>query len=254
MANFVAAVALSLALRLPPGEVALRAAYALTLNLLAYLSNDYCDVRHDLAIGRAEQKTRFLFEHLRAALVAQWLLFGALVVVGLAWHPPMVLGAAAGAGLCLWYSATLKARPVVDVLAMTAWGAAMPSVAVPLDRPLSWALLGLLALFSTCFESIQVLRDRAEDSAAGVRTTAVVLGERATSWLVRVAAVGAALYAWALLDSRLGPLLALAALLPWDAAAPSRYWDRVRLLFGVVWIGILFFIWWSGAAHGWFRL
>ncbi len=160
MANMFAAVAIMLALRLDWDDMALRFGFGLLLNLLAYLTNDYCDVDQDLASPNKNTKSvRFLKEHMGAALGAQIGLAVVLAGIAIWWSPGLLVALVAGAGICWVYSWKLKRLPYVDVLAMITWGAAMPLVGVPLDSALGWILLGQLALFSACFESIQVIRE-----------------------------------------------------------------------------------------------
>src|SRR5437899_3138048 len=71
MANLVAVVAILVALRRPIDDTVVRTGFAVLLNLLAYLTNDYCDLEHDLATGREREKTLFLYEHRSAALWVQ---------------------------------------------------------------------------------------------------------------------------------------------------------------------------------------
>lgn len=250
MANLVAAGSLLLALRAPPEEVVARSTFALLLNVLAYLTNDYYDVHRDLAAGRDEAKTLFLRDHAAEALAAQIALAVALAVLALAWDPSLLVAGAAGAGLCWAYSAKWKATPWADVVSMAAWGAAMPLAGVRLGDAVGLLLVGQLAWFSACFETLQVLRDRREDAEAGLRTTAVVLGDRGTARLARLLAVGCATYATLTLHAALGPAIAVAAVLPIDPSRTEQHWTRVRLIFGVVWLALLASIYFTGTTHG----
>ncbi len=253
MANLVAAVAIMLALGTRPLDLVTRTAFGAGLNVLAYLTNDYCDVEQDLAEGRGPAK--FLSEHLRAALGAQIGL--ALILAGVAavYDPGLLLALGLGAGICWAYSARLKARPVVDILSMVLWGVAMPLVAFPLGNQLGWLLVVQLGLFSACFETIQVLRDRDEDVRAGVRTSAVAFGARRTRSLARVFMLIAMCYALLVLDRYVGALLLLAVLVPIPREATpeamTRYWNRIRLSQGVSWLGLLAGVYLRGTTHGW---
>ncbi len=136
-------------------------------------------------------------------------------------------------------AAAAQGPHVVRLHDVTELGGAMALVAVPLDRLLGLVLVIELGLFSGAFELIQVLRDRSEDAAAGTRTTAVVLGERGTLWLLRGTILLAAGFATLVLHRFLGPLLLLAALLPYRAGEARSHWNRLRLVFGLVWLGIV---------------
>jgi 4-hydroxybenzoate polyprenyltransferase len=250
MANLAAAVAVMLALRLPFGELAARAAYAFVLNVLAYTTNDYYDVERDLLSGRDADKSRYLAEHRKQALFAQLALAALLLAVALAWRPELLVAAVAGAGICWLYSARLKAVAYADVVAMTLWGVAMPLVAVPLGSLLGWALVVELGLFSTSFETIQTIRDLDQDRAAGLETTAVRLGRERTLLLARLSMVVSSAYAVLLLHKFIGLGLLLAALLPFRADDPSRYWTRVRMVIGLVWLAIIGFIYFTGSTDG----
>ncbi|MCA9640203.1 MAG: UbiA family prenyltransferase [Myxococcales bacterium] len=253
MANLVAAVAIMIALGTRPLDLVIRTAFGAGLNVLAYLTNDYCDVEQDLAEGRGPAK--YLSEHLGAALGAQ--IGIALILAGVAaWYDiGLLVPLGLGAGICWAYSARLKARPVVDILSMVLWGVAMPLVAFPLGNKLGWLLVIQLGLFSACFETIQVLRDRDEDVRANVRTTAVAFGAERTRLLARVFMLVAMTYALLVLDRCVGLLLVVPVFVPipraFDAAAMSQYWNRIRLTQGLSWLGLLAGVYFRGSTHGW---
>ncbi len=249
MANLFAAASLVVALRLPLGEAALRVLFAFLLNVLAYTTNDYYDAERDLSEGRAPEKTRYLIEHRREAIGAQWFLVLCLVGLALAVDKAMLLAAVLGAGTCWAYSASFKGRPLLDVLSMTVWGAAMPLAAVPLSSHAGLVLLGQLALFSTCFELLQVLRDHDTDAAAGTRTTAVLLGADGTERMFRGAAVLAAIYGMLFVHSTFAFLLLLGATIP-VRKDPEKGWNWVRLVFGLAWLAFTFTLWLTGRTAG----
>ena len=233
MANLGGAAAVAVAAGLGPGEIAGRLGFAALLNLLVYLNNDYLDLDADLAsTTREAAKTRFLAAHRRAALAAQVGLGAALAAIAGLWRPALAVPLLLGGGICWAYSARLKRAPGLDVLAMIGWGAAMSLCGAPLGDPVALALALQLGLFSGVFEAIQVLRDRPEDAAAGVRTTAVALGARGAALLVRGLLVAAGAYAALVIHPALGVLPAAAALLPIDAAAMPSYWTRIRAILG----------------------
>ncbi len=250
MANWIAAVAVMVALQIPWGQLALRVVFGLLLNVLAYTTNDYIDAEHDLSIGRAPEKTRFLVEHRRAALVGQVVLFGLLAVSAIVFAPELLFPLIAGAGICWVYTAKLKTVPIADIGAMVVWGVSMPAVAIVGTDPLGWLLVLQLGMFSASFETIQVIRDEAEDRAAGVRTTAVLLGQSACRRLGRVFMVLSALYAILVLDRFAGALLFVVPLLPYAVDNAERYWNRVRLGMGVAWLAILAGVFLRGTSTG----
>jgi 4-hydroxybenzoate polyprenyltransferase len=237
MANVVAAIAITFALALPWAEIAVRATFGVLLNFLVYLNNDWYDIGDDLeAVRKDHDKTRFLAEHPREAVVAQALLLAALAVLALWWGGGLWLALLLGGGVCFAYSAGLKRIPIVDVVAMTLWGAAMPLVGVPGGDPRGYLLLGQLALASGTFESIQVVRDHDDDAARGVRTTAVVLGVHRTRWLIRALLTACAVYAGVGFHPLLALLPAAALLLPIEVVSVEQYWNRIRLLLGLTFL------------------
>jgi 4-hydroxybenzoate polyprenyltransferase len=252
MANVFTAVAIMLALGLEWTDMGVRFGFGLLLNLLAYLTNDYCDVDQDLeSPNKDHAKCRYLKEHMGAAVGAQVALAVFLALVALAWSPGLLAPLVFGAGICWIYSWKLKRIPYVDVLAMIAWGVAMPMVGWPLDRALGWLLVFQAALFSACFESIQVIRDHDEDLAKGVRTTAVRLGIPATKILLRAFMVLSAAYAALFLHRWIGLALLACLFLPLDPKRAAVYWTRQRLIMGVVYLALIGWIWWAGSADGW---
>lgn len=233
MANMVAAVAIMWALCLPLGELLQRLVFALLLNLLVYLNNDWYDAEEDLAGGVKDPvKTAFLRGHPAAAVRVQLILLGALVLLALVFGGGMIWALLFGGGICWAYSARLKRQPYVDVAAMVLWGAAMPLVAVPPGSGDGLRLIVQLGLFSGVFETIQVMRDHDEDRRQGIRTTAVVLGLARTRILARVMMVLAAVYAMFAFHPLIGLIPLAAVALPIPRGRLDGYWTRVRLLLG----------------------
>jgi 4-hydroxybenzoate polyprenyltransferase len=264
MANIAGALAIAFACHLGALEIGFRAVFAFLLNLLVYLNNDWYDLADDLAAtGKDQNKNAYLAAHPRAAVHAQLGLFALLLALALVWGGGLLLALIAGAGVCFAYSAGLKRVPVVDVLAMIAWGMAMPLVGLAPGHPEGWLLLGQLGLFSGVFESIQIIRDHDADKQAGVRTTAVVLGLERAQWLARALMIAAGLYAGALFTWWIAPLPILAALIPLrrdDIDQPGvgqggrgspgveidRYWNRVRVVLGLAMLAETAFVYFGG--------
>ncbi len=251
MANMFAAVAIMLAIHLPLVDMAVRFGFGLLLNLLAYLTNDYYDVDQDLASpNKDHRKARFLKTHMRAAMVAQIVLAVILAVVGAMWSPGLVVALIAGAGICWVYSWKLKRYPYVDVMAMISWGVAMPLIGFPLDSMLGWSLVAQLALFSACFESIQIIRDHDEDVRSGVRTTAVRLGIPRTLFLMRLFMILSSVYAILVLHRWFGLALIVTLLIPFPKGKAHIYWNRVRVVMGLIWLAMIAWIYWYGCSKG----
>ncbi|MFO7563624.1 MAG: UbiA family prenyltransferase [Enhygromyxa sp.] len=247
MANIAGALAIATACHLSWIEIGFRAGFAFLLNLLVYLNNDWYDLADDLAAtGKDQRKNSYLAEHPRAAVVAQLGLLGLLIALALCWGGGLLLALIAGAGVCWAYSAGLKRVPVLDVLAMIAWGMAMPLVGLAPGHPEGWLLLGQLGLFSGVFESIQVIRDHDADKAAGVRTTAVVLGLERARWLARALMIASALYAGLCFSWWIAPLPILAALVPLRLDEVDRYWNRVRMVLGLAFVAEAAFVYFGG--------
>ncbi len=250
MANLVAATALMLTFALPFGELVGRFTFGVLLNLLVYLNNDFHDLGDDLASSsRDAGKTRFLRDHVGAAIVAQLGLLAVLVAMALVWRIELAVALILGGGICWAYSYRLKRVPGLDVLAMTIWGVSMPLIGFPLELVVGWLLVGQLGLFSTVFESIQVLRDRAEDAAQDAQTTAVLLGDLATRRIIRAALVIAGAFAASCLSPWAGIAIAAGALVPFGDNIPS-YWNRIRLLCGLAFLAECATVYLTGQTQG----
>jgi 4-hydroxybenzoate polyprenyltransferase len=252
MANLAAAAAIMTALRLPARELVVRFAFGVLLNVLAYLTNDYCDIEVDLASpDKDHEKASFLSAHRREALFLQVGIAAVLFVWGLYWDLSLLLSLAFGAGICWVYSAWFKRVALLDIVSMAFWGMAMPLCAVPMHQSVGWLLLVQLGLFSTCFETMQVVRDRRADAAIGLRSTAVVIGERASLVLARVLMAASGIYAILVLDRYVGMIVFGAAFLPLSERNAERSWDHVRWVFGVAWLGLIASIVVRSSTFGW---
>ena len=214
--------------------MAYRTAFAFVLNAFVYLNNDYLDASDDLkSATRNTAKTRFLAEHLEAALAAQIGLLLLLVTAALLLDVELLAALLLGGGTCVLYSRYLKRIPIADVVAMAVWGLAMPLCGFPLGSALGWCLALQLGSFAAVYETIQVMRDAPDDAAAGIRTTGVVLGAERTRLLSRaLMLVVCALAALAL--HPVSALIAAAALLvPLDGGDMERRWTAVKLVYAL---------------------
>jgi 4-hydroxybenzoate polyprenyltransferase len=251
MANMFAALTIMLAISLPLYDIIVRFGYGVLLNLLAYLTNDYYDVDQDLASpNKDHKKALFLKANMRAAMVAQIVLAAILAVVALLWSPGLIIVLLSGAGICWIYSWKLKRLPYIDVVGMIIWGVTMPLVGFPLDKGLGWCLVAQLALFSACFESIQIIRDYDEDVRSGVLTTAVRLGVPRTLVLLKLFMVLSAGYAILMINRWFGVVLLVPLFLPLQMDKVHVYWNQVRVVMGLVWLAMIGWIIWYGSSTG----
>lgn len=236
-ANLATSLSLAVAIGLGPGDVAVRLAFGALLNLFVYLVNDCFDVRLDLeAPGRDHGRTRFLAENLGTGWAVSAVLALASMAIGAAHGRGLLVTAVVNAIVIVAYSGWWKRLPFADVLAMGVWGVSMAMVGFPLDSRRGWMLAGLLGCLSMVTETVQVLRDEASDRAAGLRTTAVVLGPGNTARLARALVGLAAVYAFAVVGPAPGAVLALALFVPIRADAAERSWDMLRAVFGTAWL------------------
>lgn len=252
MANLAGAISISVSLHLPWADVAARALFAVGLNVLVYLNNDYLDVDIDLASAdKDNEKTLFLADHLGAALFAQLAVAGLLGAMAWAYDPGLFVPLVAGGGICWIYSAYLKRLPVLDMLAIMIWGLTMPLTGVPLDSALGWAMALQLGLFAGVFESIQVIRDADEDAGVeGVRTTGVVLGQRRTLALARGLMLLCCVYTAAVIHPLAALVLAGAFLVPFTPEHIERYWTRVKIVYGIAWLFVCAWVYLQGKSAG----
>ena len=240
MANLFAALSIMIALHNETLDIIRRLAFAVMLNALVYLINDYYDIDVDLQSGSRDRGTvTFLKEHKRQAMASMIAAFVVLAALAAFYCPGLLFPLIGGVGVCWVYSARLKRVAIADVLMMTLWGGIMPSTGISLDSSSGWILIGQLALFSSCFETIQTLRDRESDARAGFATTAVFLGERKTKVLIRVLICLAAAYCIILLHYLFGLFMIIAALIPVPAGSVEAYWNRIRLILGLTWLAVL---------------
>ena len=240
MANLVTSTTLALALALPLRDVAHRVAFGFVLNVFVYLVNDLFDVEIDArAEGRDQARTRFLSLHLSSGVLGAVSLVAVAAVIAALHGPGLVAVLGANVAIIVLYSRWLKRWPIVDILAMATWGVSMALVGCPFDNRTGLALVALLGLLCMVTEGVQVIRDADTDAAAGLRTTAVVLGVPGTALATRVLMVVSATYATLALDRFVGPVLLLGLLPPLRRETASRTWDLLRALIGLVWLALL---------------
>jgi 4-hydroxybenzoate polyprenyltransferase len=251
MANMAGAISISLALKLSPSELIVRAGFVFVLNALVYLNNDYVDVAIDLkSADKDASKARYLAEHMGAALGAQLFLVALLAVVAVVWDLGLLVPLIGGGGICWWYSAKLKHMPFADIIAMILWGIWIPLSGSPLTNLLGLAMATMLGLFSGVFESIQVMRDADEDAEEGVRTTGVVLGKKRTLMLARALMVVCTVYAALYMHPIAAAVSAVALFVPFIESNVEKYWTRVKLVYGVAWLVICAWVWFHGESSG----
>jgi 4-hydroxybenzoate polyprenyltransferase len=250
--NLVTSMTLAVALALPFGEIAYRFCFGALLNLWVYLVNDCFDIDIDLgAPGRDHERTRYLADHRTSAWLTTLGLFAALLGMAAAHGRDLLVVLLTTAVIIVGYSRVLKHHPIVDLVAMAGWGVSMAWLGTPLDCRAGLWLAGLLGVLCMVTEAVQVLRDLPSDRAAGVRTTAVLLGERGTQLVARILIVIAATYAVLLLHRVVGAALLLALFVPLSAAKAIRAWDLLRVTFGLVWLGLLASYRYQGNLYGW---
>jgi len=252
MANFAAAVSVVIALGLTWRDAVWRVIAAAGMNLLVYLNNDYLDLPADLAsINRRGFETSFLAAHRRAALMAHGVLIAGLAVVGVVAGWGVLLAITSAVVAAFLYSARGKRVPFADLALIATGATGLGMVAAPLDSLLGWCLALQLGLIATCFQVIQSLRDIREDKLFGIRTTAVFLGVDRTVLLARAIVLLNAAFAACALHRWFGLGLAVAALLPCRRDHVDRFWNLVRLVFGVGWLFIVGSVVVNGRAWGW---
>ena len=116
---------------------------------------------------------------------------------------------------------------------------ALAMVGFPLDSRAGWRFAALLAILCAVTEVVQIVRDRSSDRRAGLRTTAVVLGIGPTVWIGRGLIFAAAGYTFLMLNPIVAVGLLPALFVPLDESNANRSWDRLRLIFGLVWLTLL---------------
>ena len=234
--NFLTTLSLMAALRLSWPDILYRGAFALLLNIYVYLINDYCDVEIDISSAdKDREKAAFLKEHRGAAKSA--LIFLALVlgIAGILHSPVLFICFAANTVIVYSYSVWFKRMPYLDVIAMIVCGVSMSLAAIPQNSVTAYKYLVVLGLICAAFEVVQVIRDEPEDRRAGIRTTAVRLGQFRARLIFIFLAFSVAAYSYFVIHSLAGLLFLLAPAVPISSKNASRAWDILRLIFGTAW-------------------
>lgn len=251
MANLAAAGSIAVALHLSIADIVVRTLFNFVLNALVYLNNDYVDIDLDLASADKDaDKSRYLAEHKRDALHAQLMLVALLSLAALVYDRGLFVPMITGGGICWWYSASLKRKPGVDILAMIIWGVAMPLCGTPVTNTIGLFMALQLGLFSGVFETIQVMRDADEDAEEGIRTTGVVLGKARSLWLARGLMLTCTAFALLVMQPWAAAVTVLALLIPFSEQRIEQYWTRVKLVYGVSWLIICAWVFWKGQLAG----
>jgi 4-hydroxybenzoate polyprenyltransferase len=237
--NLAVTGSMMLAFHMAWPDIVYRCVYALVLNVYVYLVNDFWDIDLDLGSERrSDDRVRFRAEN-RGATVGAILGLTLVLLLGSLVHSRLlVIALVANTIMIHLYSVWLKRVPIADLLMMALAGASMTMVGLP-ERVLGWKLLGLLSLLSCSYEVIQVIRDEREDRENEVRTTAVVLGSRASAWIYRGIMAGAAAYGFWIVGSPLALALLAATPLPLTPERASRSWDLARVVTGSVWLALM---------------
>ena len=242
--NLVSSISLMLAFHLAWDDVLYRSLFGALLNVYIYLINDYCDIDRDLMAPDKDRQKAWFMSRNRGAARGALLVLGVLLLVAAAAHSSLlVLALVSNTVVVYTYTRWLKRWPVADVIIMGVCGVTISLVGLPEDRLLGWQLVGLLGFICASFEVIQVVRDEPGDRAAGVTTTAVLLGAAGSAWIFRLIVVAAVVYGLLVIGSWVPLLMLPAALFPLTPARAARTWDWCRLLFGVVWIALLAQVW-----------
>lgn len=157
----------------------------LPFNLLIYGVNDVSDLDTD---ARNERKGGWQGARIASHDVGSILRWVAalnlpfLLYFAAAYPWEAVAVALLYAGIFIGYSLPprFKAHPFVDSLSNAAYALPLVLVPVALEASVSWMAAAGLMVWSAAKHSFDAIQDRAEDSAAGLETTPVVLGQSGT--------------------------------------------------------------------------
>ncbi len=243
--NLAVTLSMMLAFRLAWPDLTYRLIYAVLLNMYVYLINDYFDIELDRrSPDRDRDHAEFMAAH-RSATAGGIIGLGVLLLAGALVHSTLlVLAFVSSTAVIVLYSSSLKRVPIADLLMMAIAGGTGTIIGLPGDQLsgdqlLGWKLIGMLSILCCCYELIQIIRDEPTDRENKIKTTAVLLGVRTTTWIYRLVMTLAAVYGELVIGSHLALVLLVAALLPLSPARAARTWDGVRVISGSVWVGLM---------------
>jgi 4-hydroxybenzoate polyprenyltransferase len=202
---------------------------------LLYSFNDLHDAAEDKRnLKKNQQVVRALLEHRRGF----YIYLGA-VKLGVLLLTYVLLDARTAAAVIsvfainTVYSLWLKGVPVLDILVVSAWGAAYSAIADP-----PWRICLVVGIMTSICHIFQILSDREVDEGNRVQTTAVFSIRATTAMLAATCAV-----LFLVLSADLGPLWSLSAFVPLVLhLGISRYdtgWWLTRIYFGLALVAVL---------------
>jgi geranylgeranylglycerol-phosphate geranylgeranyltransferase len=196
-----------------------------------FIINDWCDLRVD-SLGKAHRPLPAGEVSAAAAWRLAWLMAAAGLALGFALGPGPGAIAAGALTLSFLYSWRLKSTLLVGnlsvaiVVAMVLiFGAVVASGGTPATV---WTAAAVTSSYILAQEVLFTLEDETEDRAAGLTTTATILGPARTGWLVRALLLlfgAVALAPWFAGPAGIGYLTTLAALVLLPIAV---VWVRLR--------------------------
>lgn len=224
----------------------IRMAITFYVNMLAYFINDFIDVDIDLAAeGKDHAKARFLKENKRTAIALIVCLSVILLIFTLFYSQSVCFGIIWVVFVIFIYTDYFKSRAYWDIFGCFLWAVSLSWIAIPDFSFHGIKLIVLLGLFSCCTEIAQCIKDYDSDKKYGLRTTPVALGIEGTFRLIRMLFVVATLYAVFILREWIGILILIP--LFFSTTQPiTRYWFKLRIVFGFVWLVIMIRLYLSG--------
>ncbi|MFC1592154.1 UbiA family prenyltransferase [Thermodesulfobacteriota bacterium] len=220
-------------------DFAIRMGVTIYVNILAYFINDFIDVEVDLAaVDKDYDKALFIKQNKRHAFALIICMSFSLLVFTLFYSKSVCFGVIMVLFVIFIYTDYFKTRAFLDVLGCFFWALALAWIAIPDFSPYAIKLIVLLGLFSMCTEMVQCVKDYEEDKKYGLRTTPIVIGIPRTFLFARIIYVLSTLYTLFVLQQWVGLLLLLPLLFRTGQEMP-RYWMKLRLVYGFVWLVVM---------------